>query len=281
MTDVHTGETGRHVEWRRRPIILFDRTSFTRRLTADLLRHAGASLVRPCRNPGDALRALASAHRPIFIADWRAEALIPDMPAAEAEPGEDALSLARRLRRSSSTARRAPLLILSARRRESDVVAARDAGADGFLARPLSPRDLVMRLEAINAPRPFVETRTYAGPDRRKPRPETGLLAYKRGEDVELGRISPLEAAYNQADQIAEDLMRAGDPLGERVARSLRRALDRDAGVGFSLEPRTRAVIQLHREAAAELRALRGQRSAARIAVVDGLERLTETRLAA
>jgi DNA-binding response OmpR family regulator len=49
------------------------------------------------------------------------------------------------------------------------VVAARDAGVTEFLAKPISAKALYHRvLNVVANPRPFVKTKNYFGPDRRR-----------------------------------------------------------------------------------------------------------------
>ncbi len=60
-------------------------------------------------------------------------------------PGEDGLSLARELRRSSTL----PILMLSARGEEIDRVVGLEVGADDYLPKPFSPRELLARLRAL------------------------------------------------------------------------------------------------------------------------------------
>jgi two-component system phosphate regulon response regulator OmpR len=60
-------------------------------------------------------------------------------------PGEDGLSLARGLRKSSDL----PILMLSARGEEIDRVVGLEVGADDYLAKPFSPRELLARLRAL------------------------------------------------------------------------------------------------------------------------------------
>ena len=60
-------------------------------------------------------------------------------------PGEDGLSLARDLRRSSTL----PILMLSARGEEIDRVVGLEVGADGYLPKPFSPRELLARLRSL------------------------------------------------------------------------------------------------------------------------------------
>jgi len=60
-------------------------------------------------------------------------------------PGEDGLTLARRLRSQSNV----PILMLSARGEEIDRVVGLEMGADDYLAKPFSPRELLARLRAL------------------------------------------------------------------------------------------------------------------------------------
>lgn len=60
-------------------------------------------------------------------------------------PGEDGLSLARELRREAAL----PILMLSARGEEIDRVVGLEVGADDYLAKPFSPRELLARVRAL------------------------------------------------------------------------------------------------------------------------------------
>jgi DNA-binding response OmpR family regulator len=60
-------------------------------------------------------------------------------------PGDDGLALARELRSHSDV----PILMLSARGEEIDRVVGLEVGADDYLAKPFSPRELLARLRAL------------------------------------------------------------------------------------------------------------------------------------
>ncbi len=60
-------------------------------------------------------------------------------------PGEDGLSVARRLSASGGP----PVLMLSALSEETDRVVGLEIGADDYLAKPFSPRELLARVKAI------------------------------------------------------------------------------------------------------------------------------------
>jgi two-component system phosphate regulon response regulator PhoB len=63
-------------------------------------------------------------------------------------PGETGLSFARRLRAQERT-RDIPIILLTARAHEQDKVAGLEGGADDYITKPFSPRELVARIKAV------------------------------------------------------------------------------------------------------------------------------------
>ena len=63
-------------------------------------------------------------------------------------PGESGITLARRWRSAART-KTVPILMLTARADESDRVAGLDAGADDYILKPFSPRELLARIRAV------------------------------------------------------------------------------------------------------------------------------------
>lgn len=62
-----------------------------------------------------------------------------------------------------------PVIFLSAMATPSNIVAARDAGADEFVTRPVSPAQLSRKIKkVIEAPQPFISSPDYIGPCRRR-----------------------------------------------------------------------------------------------------------------
>jgi DNA-binding response OmpR family regulator len=97
----------------------------------EYLEHAGFSV----RTAGDGPAALE-----------RARALAPDLIVLDLGlPGLDGLDVARQLRRSS----RVPVIILTARGDEVDRIIGLEIGADDYLVKPFSPRELVARVRAV------------------------------------------------------------------------------------------------------------------------------------
>jgi two-component system phosphate regulon response regulator PhoB len=63
-------------------------------------------------------------------------------------PGTDGLEVCRRVRAESATAA-VPVIMVTAKGEESDIVRGLDAGADDYLTKPFSPRVLVARVKAV------------------------------------------------------------------------------------------------------------------------------------
>jgi DNA-binding response OmpR family regulator len=72
---------------------------------------------------------------------WRPDLLILDVMM----PGPDGLQVCRTLRAESSL----PVLMLTARSAEDDLLLGLDLGADDYLAKPYSPRELMARVRAL------------------------------------------------------------------------------------------------------------------------------------
>ena len=60
-------------------------------------------------------------------------------------PGEDGLTLCRKLRAESDT----PVIMLTARGEETDRIVGLEMGADDYIAKPFSPRELLARIKSV------------------------------------------------------------------------------------------------------------------------------------
>jgi two-component system phosphate regulon response regulator PhoB len=77
------------------------------------------------------------------------EACAPDLVVLDLMlPGADGLEICRAMKRDTRTAA-IPIIILSARGEEADVVAGLELGADDYLTKPFSPRVLQARIKAV------------------------------------------------------------------------------------------------------------------------------------
>jgi two-component system alkaline phosphatase synthesis response regulator PhoP len=63
-------------------------------------------------------------------------------------PGMNGMDMCRRLRRESQT-RRTPIIMLTAKTSEADRIAGLDVGADDYIAKPFSVRELLARVRAV------------------------------------------------------------------------------------------------------------------------------------
>ncbi|MCC7414093.1 MAG: phosphate regulon transcriptional regulator PhoB [Gammaproteobacteria bacterium] len=109
-----------------------------------MLDFALASSGYSCRGAGDAEQAQASigaAPPDLILLDWML-------------PGISGLDFARRLRRDPKTCR-IPIIMLTARGEEDDRISGLDVGADDYVTKPFSTRELLARIRAVlrrNAP---------------------------------------------------------------------------------------------------------------------------------
>lgn len=83
----------------------------------------------------DALVLAAEEAPDVVILDWMVE-------------GVSGIEVCRRLRRSPATAN-VPILMLTARAEEADRIRGLETGADDYLTKPFSPRELVARIKAV------------------------------------------------------------------------------------------------------------------------------------
>jgi two-component system phosphate regulon response regulator PhoB len=103
-------------------------------LIAVNLEHAGHHVIR-ARDAEEALRVVRHALPDLLLIDWML-------------PGMSGVSLARQLRQSERT-RQVPMIMLTARAEESDKIMGLDAGADDYVTKPFSPKELVARIKAV------------------------------------------------------------------------------------------------------------------------------------
>jgi CheY-like chemotaxis protein len=247
-------------DWRERPIVVCDPSNFTRRMTVDLLRYAGASRIVSTEHGSSAWYALKQSRNPILIADGR--------------HGEMS-TLVRRLRRAPGARKQAPAILISGGMQQADVSRARDIGVNAIAARPLAPQTLFDRLNEVSMrPRRFIDTPRFSGPDRRAGRPAQG--EHKRQADIDAGLVTPLDAARAEARSVIFERLRMNDPLAARVGRSLERFLAHQT----AMTDHAAEIIALHRATLGKLLDVGEGTQDTRLEIVAGLERLVTRRAA-
>jgi DNA-binding response OmpR family regulator len=101
------------------------------RLVRDYLEHAGFDVIVT----GDGNAALASAR------GTKPDLVVLDLGL----PGRDGLDVTRELRRTSTV----PIVMLTARADEADRIVGLELGADDYVVKPFSPKELVARVRAV------------------------------------------------------------------------------------------------------------------------------------
>jgi DNA-binding response OmpR family regulator len=177
-------------------------------LVRDYLEHAGFAVITAA--DGAAALALTRARRP--------DALVLDLGL----PRVDGLDVIRAIRRDS----RVPILILSARSDEVDRVTGLELGADDYVVKPFSPRELVARVRAVlrrGESAPASDERIVAG-------------------DLELDLVRHRVTAAGRAVSLTPTEFELLATLAREPGRVWTRSQLLDAVHGFSLETYERAI---------------------------------------
>jgi two-component system phosphate regulon response regulator PhoB len=114
-------------------LVVEDEPAIQELISVTLTRN-GHSVTRTA-NAAEAYRAVSAALPDVILLDW----MLPD---------GSGLSIARRLRSEART-REVPIIMLTARAADDDKVAGLDSGADDYVTKPFSPRELEARIQAV------------------------------------------------------------------------------------------------------------------------------------
>jgi len=104
-------------------------------VVADYLSHAGLESRHAANGPA----ALEIAAR------WQPDLAVLDLML----PGVSGLEVCRRLREGRDTSVPLPVIMLTALSEESDRVLGLESGADDYVTKPFSPRELILRVQAV------------------------------------------------------------------------------------------------------------------------------------
>lgn len=113
-------------------ILVVDDDPTVREVLVDYLRAAGFE-VRSC---GDGAQALA------MVTDQHPDLVLLDLSL----PGMDGLEVFRRLRQTDGSL---PVVMVTARSEEPDRILGFEVGADDYVAKPFSPREVVLRVQSV------------------------------------------------------------------------------------------------------------------------------------
>ncbi len=198
------------------------------RKTADLvvlyLRHAGHR-VSAVHSGTVALRRLAEERFDLLILDLML-------------PGVDGLEICRAVRARSET----PIILLTARALEDERVQGLDLGADDYVTKPFSPRELVARVHALLRRVPPGAAPVYRAGGLTLEPAERRVTVSERVVDLTASEFALLEALLRRPGQVLsrrqllEHLPTPGGPPLDRTVdvhvRNVRRKLERAAGAG-------------------------------------------------
>jgi two-component system chemotaxis response regulator CheY len=152
-------------------ILVVDDHESMRTIVSALLRAFGFQRIREAESGEAALRLLAELPADLVIVDLKM-------------PGMDGVDFTRRLRAAPDRRAYIPVLMMTGHATPARVVAARDAGVNEFLVKPMTGRILADRLRRIiDEDRPFVRAAGYVGPDRRRRTPRGYAGPFRRGTD--------------------------------------------------------------------------------------------------
>jgi two-component system phosphate regulon response regulator PhoB len=115
-------------------ILLVEDEPAIRAMVLMALERAGFTVLEAGDAP-EAERQLADGRPDLILLDWML-------------PGTSGIELARRLQRDDYT-RDIPIIMLTARGEEDDRIRGLEAGADDYVTKPFSPRELIARIKAV------------------------------------------------------------------------------------------------------------------------------------
>lgn len=115
-------------------VLIVDDEAAIRDMVNIALDTAGFSCLQ-AENAGQAHAVIIDEHPDVVLLDWMM-------------PGTSGLELLRRLRRDELTAD-VPVIMLTAKAEEDNMVQGLNSGADDYLAKPFSPRELIARIQAL------------------------------------------------------------------------------------------------------------------------------------
>ncbi len=210
-------------------ILLVEDEAAIREMTAMALERAGFAVIE-AEDAQQAERALSDGLPDLILLDWML-------------PGTSGIELARRFRRDEYTYG-VPIIMLTARSEEDDRIRGLDSGADDYVTKPFSPRELIARIKAVIR--------------RASPEPDKGVLDIKglvldthshrvsaNGKVLEMGPtefrllqffMAHPERVYSRS-QLLDMVWSRGSFVEERTVdvhiRRLRKALESDGFDGF------------------------------------------------
>ena len=115
-------------------ILIVDDEPAIREMVVFALERVGFDVIE-AGDAQEALTRIADQSPSLILLDW----MLPDVSGVD---------LARRIKR-DEVAQRIPIIMLTARSEENDKIRGLEVGADDYITKPFSPRELVARINAV------------------------------------------------------------------------------------------------------------------------------------
>ncbi len=150
-------------------VLVVDDDPTVAEVVGDYLRHAGME----SRHAADGHTALR------LVGTWRPDLVVLDVMM----PGIDGLEVCRRLRDVRGEQALLPVIMLTALGEESDRVLGLETGADDYVTKPFSPRELALRVQAVLRRGAAPRAGTEVSPPLRSGRIEVDVAARRACRD--------------------------------------------------------------------------------------------------
>ena len=153
-------------------ILLIDDNPHMRTIATAVLKSAGIRKVIEASDGGQGLQMLRDHAIDLAIVDYNMFPL-------------DGVEFTRLVRNSPDSATPyLPIIMMTGHSGKTRVYEARDAGVTEFLAKPITAKGVLDRIQSVIwRPRPFVKTEGYFGPDRRRVAPPGYRGPFRRATD--------------------------------------------------------------------------------------------------
>ena len=138
-------------------ILVVDDNAHMRKLVTTILQAFGVSQIFEAESGERAWTVLRETNPDVCVVDWMME-------------GMSGLDFTTKIRTDPQTPNPfVPVIMLTGHTHIDQVRQARDAGVNEFIAKPVSVKTMMQRLvSVIESPRPYVRTKVYFGPCRRR-----------------------------------------------------------------------------------------------------------------
>lgn len=175
------------IVFRRASVLVAEGDRGLRRALRDVLLGMGFPTIHVSGTQADTLRQIGEREPNVILLD-------------NSLPGGNGLALVRRLRQQGGSYSSIPIVLMIEAPDMTLVTAARDAGVNEIVVKPVAMEALILRLmHVLKAPRPFIRSTGFVGPDRRR------LVERREGE-----RRQPPPAADLRQDRRQRSSRRSG-----------------------------------------------------------------------